>query len=301
MPLLVNVAGVGGPAATVLNFWQARFRARVEVFWMRSGMLQLVIREIVAQARQGVPRILVLRNDALQASAGVDADAVVGDVIRAANDFWLLRVTADRRDIGGVSRQALLTGHAPPVQSTVPEPWSVVRELTEPLLEGAPIPPAALPWAEVEGWSVGSVARRARGRGLSPVAEDRLRAVYARLIEAAAEQPVLCVLENAPWYDGTSIWALRRISSWLLEFDDGPASPRRVLMIVTGGRRGDPWEIRTSLGPGPLRVAQMVATRRDHQYQHTPFVLHQPEGADAPRSLIEGGHERAVRTRGRPF
>jgi hypothetical protein len=270
-PRAADVPGPAGPAPVVTGAGPARsLRDELTRDPRRELVLDLV-EELVAYARHGVQRVLVLRDVALLEAHGIGADAVFDYAKSVAADFQVL--------------QALMPGDKP-------GPWASVRSLVSPLEGRNEALDADLPWTrELGRW--GRVAhpvdsKRERSAAKGKAGKHRARhgdAIYELLKDAAAQQPVLCLLSGVPHYDKASFEALQRIVLTLIGYSP-EQPPDRILILLSGGRRSDPDRgggRSTSLFP---RV-KLRRKERDRLILMNPFVVHQPAGAP-PLASLEG-------------
>jgi hypothetical protein len=194
--------------------------------------------------------------------------------VRVADDFTILRSAGSR--------------------SITASPWAGLENLLRPLESREPLELlyAALPWTSRPGALKRFVhpieARRQVRAHQGKAANKRVThalAVVDLLVAAAQEGPLLCLLDDVPAFDEPSRDTLPWILDTLLDRDMFPeARDLKLLLVLTGGRPGDPFPTKppgTSLNPyvdakrkHREQAALLAQPSCIHQRKHTPLPTH---------------------------
>jgi DNA-binding CsgD family transcriptional regulator len=223
---------------------------------------QAVIERLLEKTRAGVGGALVLRGQ-----PGIGKSALLGYAVAAAADFRLLRAA-------GVEAESGLA-------------YATLHQLLHPVLDVM----TRLPVAQAD------TLRAALGLQQAEVPDRFLVAVavLALMSEAAGEQPVLCVLDDAQLADRASVAALA-FAARRLQSDP--------VAVLVAGRDLEGWDFDTAgmrelrlsgLGPGPAAAvlaercgADLAPSVRDFLVRSTggnPLALLEAAGALSGRQL----------------
>jgi DNA-binding CsgD family transcriptional regulator len=192
------------------------------------GTEREALERLLGGARDGRGAVLVLHGE-----AGVGKTALLDDAAAAAGDFRIARISS--------------------VEGEMELPFAAVQQLCSPFLELA----ERLPQPQREALGV------AFGLGSGPVPSRFLvgLAILGLLSEAAEEQPLLCVVDDAQWLDDASARALaflaRRLSAERIVLLFAARSPGEMLagsptLRVEPLGRVDSRALLASVLPAPL-------------------------------------------------